>query len=132
MNTNETQQVMKSNEQYVSLYDYRGQSSRETGIGQKVYNAAKEKGIHVIYADLPAERQREEYNRVATYPITFLDEYFGKETPTVQPATTPPSSDLIYLLGRLEAIEKQFAELIKKLDNVTNSNEHDTDDDLPF
>jgi len=121
---------MNSNDQYVSLYDYRGQSSRETGIGQKVYAAAKEKGIHVIYADLPTERQRDEFSRVATYPITFLDEYFGKETPTIQPATTPPSSDLIYLLGRLEAIEKQFAELIKKLDNVTNSNGND--DDLPF
>ena len=94
------------------------------------YEYLKEKGIHVIYADLPTERQRDEFSRVATYPITFLDEYFGKETPTVQPATTPPSGDLIYLLGRLEAIEKQFAELIKKLDNVTNSNGND--DDLPF
>ena len=121
---------MNSNDQSVSLYDYRGQSSRETGIGQKVYAAAKEKGIHVIYADLPTERQRDEFSRVATYPITFLDEYFGKETPTVQPVTTPPSGDLVYLLGRLEAIEKQFAELIKKLDNVTNSNGND--DDLPF
>lgn len=119
------------NDQYVSLYDYRGQSSRETGIGQKVYNAAKEKGIHVIYADLPAERQREEYNRVATYPIAFLDEYFGKTTQPTQVAPTLPQTDLIYLLGRLEALEKQFAELIKKLDNVTNSNGND-DDDLPF
>lgn len=123
--------MKSSNEQYVSLYDYRGQSSRETGIGQKVYNAAKEKGIHVIYADLPAERQREEYNRVATYPIAFLDEYFGKTTQSTQVAPTLPQTDLIYLLGRLEALEKQFAELIKKLDNVTNSNGND-DDDLPF
>jgi len=127
MNTNETQQVMK-NDQYVSLYDYRGQSSRETGLGQKVYAAAKEKNIHVIYADLPAERQREEFNRVATYPISFLDEYFGKETPTVLVATSPPPSDLVYLLGRLEALEKQFAELINKLELNTTIE----DDDLPF
>ena len=123
---------MKSNEQYMSLYDYRGQASKESGLGKTVYEAAKKKDVHVIYQDLPPDLSKPEYNRVATYPISFLDEYFGKETPTVQTTTTPPSSDLIYLLGRLEAIEKQFAELIKKLDNVTNSNEHDTDDDLPF
>jgi hypothetical protein len=128
--------MKSSNEQYVSLYDYRGQSSRETGLGQKVYAAAKEKNIHVIYADLPAERQREEFNRVATYPISFLDEYFGKETPTVLVATSPPPSDLVYpppsdlvyLLGRLEALEKQFAELINKLELNTTIE----DDDLPF
>jgi hypothetical protein len=121
---------MNSNDQYASLYDYRGQASRETGLGQKVYAAAKEKSIHVIYQDLPAERQREDYNRVATYPISFLDEYFGKTTTTTT-TTTPPQSDLIYLLGRLEALEKQFAEVIKKLEtNVTNS--YDDVDDLPF
>jgi len=119
---------MKSNEQYVSLYDYRGKGSRESGLGQKVYESAKEKGIHVIYQDLPPDLSRPEYNRVATYPISFLDEYFGKTTPTT---TTPPQSDFIYLLGRLEALEKQFAEVIKKLEtNVTNS--YDDVDDLPF
>lgn len=122
--------MKSSNEQYVSLYDYQGQSSKESGLGLKVYNAAKEKGIHVIYADLPAERQREEYTRVATYPISFLDEYFGRQTPTVIETKSPPAGDLIYLLTRLDAIEKQFAELIKKLDNVTDSNGND--DDLPF
>lgn len=129
---------MKSNEQYVSLYDYRGKGSRESGLGQKVYESAKEKGIHVIYQDLPPDLSRPEYNRVATYPISFLDEYFGKETPTViemkptppRDYTSPAPKDLIYLLGRLESLEKQFAELIKKLDNVTNSNGND--DDLPF
>ena len=128
MNMKETQQVMNSNDQYVSLYDYRGQSSRESGIGQKVYAAAKEKGIHVIYADLPAERQREDYNRVATYPMSFLDEYFGKATPTVLEVKSPPAGDLIYLLSRLEALEKQFAELINKLELNTTIE----DDDLPF
>jgi hypothetical protein len=118
---------MNGSDQYVSLFDYRGQTSKESGLGQKVYAAAKEKGIHVIYQDLPPERHREDYNRVATYPISFLDEFFGKTPPTT---TTPPQSDLIYLLGRLEALEKRFAEVIKKLENVTNSNGND--DDLPF
>lgn len=121
--------MKNSNEQYVSLYDYRGQSSRDSGLGQKVYNAAKEKGIHVIYADLPEERQREEYNRVATYPIAFLDEYFGKTTQTTQVASTLPQTDLIYLLTRLDALEKQFAELLKKLETNTIITD---DDDLPF
>jgi hypothetical protein len=113
---------MKNDEYYVSLYDYLGKASRESGLGQKVYNAAKEKGIHVIYTDLPEERRQPEYNRVATYPKTFLDKYFGK--------TETPLSDMT-LEERVENLEKQIAELTKKVEtNVTNSNEYD--DDLPF
>lgn len=111
---------MKSNEQYVSLYDYRGKASRESGLGQKVYESAKEKGIHVIYQDLPPDVSRPEYNRVATYPKAFLDEYFGR----------PVQLSLNEISQRLIALETQFEELIKKLEiNVTNS---DDDDTLPF
>lgn len=113
------------NEQYVSLYDYRGHSSRDSGLGQKVYNAAKTRGIHVIYTDLPADRQREAYNRVATYPKSFLDEYFRVEP---QP---PKEINLEYLADRVNALEAKFDILLKKLEtNVTNNNEYD--DELPF
>jgi hypothetical protein len=127
MNTKETQQVMNSNDQYISLYDYRGQSSRETGIGQKVYAAAKEKGIHVIYADLPAERQREDYNRVATYPKSFLDKYFN--APAEPESAISVTIDLQHIYERLVSIENQFSSLLKKLE--TNTIIED-DDDLPF
>ena len=113
------------NDPYLSLYDYKGTASRQSGLGLKVYNAAKEKGIHVIYSDIPVERQREEYNRVATYPKSFLDEYFGV-------APTPPVEiNLEYLADRFDALEAKFDALLKKLEtNVTNSNEYD--DELPF
>ena len=115
------------NDPYISLYDYKGNASRQSGLGLKVYKAAKEKDIHVIYTDIPADRQREEYNRVATYPKSFLDEYFGV-------APTPPVEiNLEYLVDRFDALEAKFDALIKKLEtNVTNSNEYDIDDDLPF
>jgi hypothetical protein len=119
---------MKSNEQYMSLYDYRGASSRESGLGQKVYEAAKKKDIHVIYTDLPQERATSEYNRVATYPKWFLDEYFGK------PMNANMSIHDVYL--HLIELKRQFDELITNLEtNVTDSNERinkEYDDELPF
>jgi hypothetical protein len=121
------------NEQYVSLYDYSGSTSRQSGIGQQVYNAAKEKGIHVIYTDIPEALRTSEYNRVATYPKSFLDEYFGKTTSNIKSDISTLTFKELY--DRLVALEDQFAELIKKLEpktqqNVTNSNERD--DELPF
>lgn len=122
---------MKNND-YVSLYDYRGKASRESGLGQKVYEAAKKKDIHVIYQNLPPDLSRPEYNRVATYPKSFLDEYFGNTTPADTFASELVQADLLYLLERLQSIENKFDELIKKLDvNVTNSISS-VDDDLPF
>ena len=116
---------MKSNEQYMSLYDYRGLSSRETGLGQKVYEAAKKKDVHVIYTDLPEDRATPEYNRVATYPKSFLDEYFGVET-----VNTNISIEDVY--SQLIELNQKFDQLISKLEpNVTNSVEP-VDDDLPF
>ena len=114
---------MKSNDQYVSLYDYSGNPSRSSGIGRKVYEAAKEKNIHVIYTDLPPDLARPEYNRVATYPKWFLDEYFGKTTVSVNELT---------LEERVTKLEKLLSELTNNTKiNVTNNNEYDNDE-LPF
>ena len=126
MNTKETQQVM-NNEQYVSLYDYKGSTSNGSGLGKKVYEAAKEKGVHVIYHDLPEDRSKPEYNRVATYPKSFLDEYFGKSTDTNE--STVSIEDVYW---KLVELKEQFDQLIAKLEpNVTNSVES-VDDELPF
>jgi hypothetical protein len=114
---------MKSNEQYMSLYDYRGISSRETGLGQKVYESAKKKDVHVIYTDLPQERATTEYNRVATYPKSFLDEYFGKTI------NTNMSINDVYL--QLVELKKQFDQLISNLESDAADNV-EQDDDLPF
>ena len=112
---------MKNNDQYMSLYDYSGKASRESGLGQKVYEAAKSKNIHVIYQDLPPDLSKPEYNRVATYPKSFLDDYFGKTTPTDTFASELVQADLLYLLERLQSIENKFDELIKKLDKLISS-----------
>ncbi len=72
------------NDEYISLYDYKGTTSRESGLGLKVYNAAKEKQVQVVYKDIPEDRQRPEYNRVATYPKWFLDEYLYTNYHTIR------------------------------------------------
>ena len=116
---------MKNDEHYVSLYDYKGQSSRESGLGQKVYEAAKEQGIHVIYTDLPEERQRPEYTRVATYPKTFLDDYFGVARSEALEAR------IVLIETKLEFLQNIVNTLINPTtDHVANSNEWD--DELPF
>jgi len=90
-----------------------------------VYEAAKSKNIHVIYQDLPPDLSRPEYNRVATYPKSFLDEYFGVET-----THTNISIEDVY--SQLVELKTKFDQLISKLEpNVTSSVES-IDDDLPF
>ncbi len=116
------------NDEYISLYDYKGTTSRESGLGLKVYNAAKEKQVQVVYKDIPEDRQRPEYNRVATYPKWFLDEYFE----------VTPSDTLLERLNALENKLQVLTDLVTKFynknDHATNSNELFTadDDDLPF
>ena len=66
----------------MSLYEHRGNASRKTGLGQQVFNAAKEQGVEIVYRELPLELHRDEYKSVATYPKSFLDEYFGIVTDT--------------------------------------------------
>ena len=123
MNTKETQQVM-NNDEYISLYDYRGAGSRESGLGQKVFNAAKEKSVHVIYKDIPEERQRPEYTRVATYPKWFLNEYFGVAPDALE-------IRIVSLEAKVEMLGNIIAKLTETPNNhVTSSNEWD--DELPF
>ena len=136
---------MKSKDQYISLYNYRGIAHRGTKEGQRVYETAKEKNIRVIYENLPENKVTGEYTQVATYPRSFLDEYFGQttvevETETSTETTTETSAaDAIIngfrtLMTRITTLETRVEELTKKLEtNVTNSNEPiDDDDDLPF
>ena len=124
MNTKETQQVMENNEQYMSLYSYRGQASKQSGLGREVNTAAKAKRIKIVYEQLPEALQTKEFTSVATYPVSFLDEYFGKE-----PAAGTPPNNLTELYQRLVNLEMQFNQLVKKLDTVIIEESYD---DLPF
>lgn len=132
---------MKSKDEYISLYNYRGIAHRGTKEGQRVYETAKEKNIRVIYENLPENKVTGEYTQVATYPRSFLDEYFGQTTVEVETETSTETSaaDAIIngfrtLMTRITTLETRVEELTKKLEtNVTNSNEPiDDDDDLPF
>ena len=127
MNMKETRQAMRNNDRYISLYDYSGRASKKTGLGKKVYNAAKEKGVRIIYKDLPADLSSPEYNRVATYPTSFLDEYFGN-------AISSNNISIEDVYSKLVELKEQFDQLVAKLEQNQNSikpaNSHN--DNLPF
>jgi hypothetical protein len=135
MNTNEIQQVMENNEQYMSLYEYKGHGSRQSGLGKQVNSAAKAAGIKIIYRPLPEHLVQKEYKSVATYPVSFLDkyfDYFDAPATTSTDQTKPIDSDFVNLLDRVEKLEQKLTKLLTMNNNyVTNSNEYD-DDDLPF
>ncbi len=80
MNTKEIQQVMKSEDQYISLYEYLGKGSGGTNIGREVTAEAIKQGIDIKWKTLPKEAQKPEYTQVQIYPLSFLDKYFGNKT----------------------------------------------------
>lgn len=133
MNTKETRQVMKDNDTYLSLFEYLGKSSRESGVGKLVLAEALKRGIQPQTRLLPKEMQKPEFNSVQAYPISFLDEYFANN---VEHDMTPivRRSALIGLQSRLDILEKNYAELIKLLPTATIqlTSNNTQDDDLPF
>ena len=132
MNTNETRQVMKNNEEtYLSLFEYLGKGSGGSNIGREVTAEAVKQGIELKWKMLPKDMQKPEYTQVQLYPLSFLDEYFASKA-EVDSTPFVRRSALIEIESRLKELETRFEELIKKIDNnVTNSNEY-YDDDLPF
>jgi hypothetical protein len=133
MNTNETAQATVNNDTYVSLYEYLGKGSRDTGVGKLVSAEALKRGIKPQVKLLPKEMQRPEFNSVQAYPMSFLDEYFANNlehdmTPFVR------RSALTILQTRIDTLETQYAELIKLLPTATIelTAEDTQDDDLPF
>ena len=133
MNMKETAQATANNDTYVSLYEYLGKGSRDTGVGKLVSAEALKRGIKPQTKLLPKEMQRPEFSSVQTYPMSFLDEYFANNlehdmTPFVR------RSALIMLQSRIDTLEKNYAELIKLLPTTTIELTTTTyqDDDLPF
>jgi len=124
---------MKSEEQYISLYEYLGKGSGGTNIGREVTAEAIKQGIDIKWKTLPKEAQKPEYTQVQIYPLSFLDEYFGNVNTAnnIEVDRTPfvRRSELIKIQKRLEDLEAKFAEIIKKLDVPIKL---DDDYDLPF
>ena len=131
MNTKETQQVMKdNNETYLSLFEYLGKGSGGTNIGREVTAEAVKKGIEIKWRMLPKESQKPEYTQVQLYPVSFLDEYFANK-PDMDLTPIVRRSALVQIHQRLEDLELKFKLLLNKLEtNVTNNDEYD--DELPF
>ena len=133
MTKDETAQATANNDTYMSLYEYLGKGSRDTGTGQLVSAEALKRGIKPQVKLLPKEMQRPEFNTVQAYPLSFLDEYFANN---VEYDMTPfvRRSALIMLQSRIDTLEKNYAELIKLLPTPTiELTAKDTeDDDLPF
>jgi hypothetical protein len=124
---------MKDNEEtYISLFEYLGKGSGGSNIGREVTAEAVKQGIEIKWRMLPKEMQKPEYSQVQLYPISFLDEYFATK-PEMDLTPIVRRSALIQIYQRLEELELKIKVLLDKLEtNVTNSNEHDDTDELPF
>jgi hypothetical protein len=124
---------MKDNEEtYISLFEYLGKGSGGSNIGREVTAEAVKQGIEIKWRMLPKEIQKPEYSQVQLYPISFLDEYFATK-PEMDLTPIVRRSALIQIYQRLEELELKIKVLLDKLEtNVTNSNEHDDTDELPF
>ena len=132
MNTNETQQAMKNNDEtYISLFEYLGKGSGGSNIGREVTAEAIKRGVEIKWRVLPKEAQKPEYSQVQLYPVSFLDEFFATK-PDMDLTPIVRRSALIQIYQRIEELESKIEILLIKLEtNVTNSNEYH-DDDLPF
>ena len=132
MNTNETQQAMKNNDEtYISLFEYLGKGSGGSNIGREVTAEAIKRGVEIKWRVLPKEAQKPEYSQVQLYPVSFLDDFFATK-PDMDLTPIVRRSALIEIYRRIEDLEFKFETLLNKLEtNVTNSNEYH-DDDLPF
>ena len=121
---------MKSEETYVSLFEYLGKGSGGTNIGREVTAEAVKRGVDIKWRMLPKEAQKPEYTQVQIYPLSFLDSYFANNTnPELDRTPLVRRSELLKLQQRLQELEVQFNAVIKKLDVPTKLED---DDDLPF
>ena len=122
------QHIMENNnEEYISLYEYLGRSTKNDGEGLRVMTEAKANNIKITYKTLPESVQTEAYKSVAVYPVKFLDSIYKRsESDIVRRDEFQEIKDSIL------DIEKKLNILLAldvkgKLENIC-----DTDDDLPF
>ena len=81
----------------------------------------KNKALMLYMNTLPIEKQTKEYPSIATYPISFLDEYFEAKT------------EVELLTDRVTFLETRVEILLKNIDPKLTTIIVEADpDDLPF
>lgn len=110
-----------NNEEYISLYEYLGRSTKNDGEGLRVMTEAKANNIKITYKSLPENLQTETYKSVAVYPVKFLDSIYKRS-----------ESDIVRR-DEFQEIKNMILDIEKKLNSLLNNTEVIDDyDDLPF
>ncbi len=117
-----------NNEEYISLYNYLGRSTKNNDEGLRVANEAKKKNIKITYKALPEELQTDTYKSVAVYPVKFLDSIYKQSESTII-----RREEFQEMKNMILDIETKLNTLLAldvkdKLENIIETEE----DDLPF
>jgi hypothetical protein len=117
-----------NNEEYISLYEYLGRSTKNDGEGLRVMTEAKANNIKITYKALPESLQTETYKSVAVYPVKFLDSIYKQSESTI--VRRNEFQEMKNMILDIEIKLNKLLELdVKdKLENIIETEE----DDLPF
>lgn len=134
MNTKGTQQVTVSDD-YKSLYEYLGKSTKGTDLPGLVLKAARHEGVEIRFKQLTETQTAKEYAGVYSYPTWFLDKYFEVKDIKLR----DHARAYVDIMTRVAAIEErvlntevQLAKLASKLNVALVEKRDEYIDDLPF
>lgn len=127
--------------EYISLYNYLGESTAGTELPKQVSDAAVKLGIKIKYQQLPKDVRRNGIYQVHTYPIAFLDLIFNVKNET-NPMGVPRRRDFDQLVRTVTMLETRILDLERRLSKQVNDqlnldiskpvSNTDWEDDLPF
>ena len=106
--------------EYISLYNYLGESTAGTELPKQVSDAAVKLGIKIKYQQLPKDRHRNGIYQVQTYPIAFLDLIFNVKNET-NPMGVPRRRDFDQLVRTVTMLETRVLDLEKRFSSLVNN-----------
>jgi hypothetical protein len=134
MNTKGTQQVTVSDD-YKSLYEYLGKSTKGTDLPGLVLKAARYEGVEIRFKQLTETQTAKEYAGVYSYPTWFLDKYFEVNDIKLR----DHAKAYVDIMTKVAAIEERvlstgvlLAKLASKLNVDLVEKQDEYIDDLPF
>ena len=71
----------------ISVFDYMGRRTPETGTGAKIWNYAKSIGANISTMQVDTPKYT---GKILLYERSFLDDYFNQQTPDSSSAVVPP------------------------------------------